>query len=62
MADEKINTDTMRFLTFGNADLPVFREVKQKEWIYYGEKNDEQTNINVDMHYAYRVCVVQSKR
>lgn len=28
------------FLQFANRDLPAFVEVKGKQWIYYGEKND----------------------
>jgi predicted transcriptional regulator len=62
MADEKINTDTMRFLTFGNADLPVFREVKQKEWIYYGEKNDfPYYLIDLYTESAYHKAIIDGK-
>lgn len=39
--DEPINNNnSMSFFKFGNQDLPVFREVKNKDYVYYGEKND----------------------
>lgn len=30
----------IQFLKFDQVPLPTFKEVKGKEWIYYGEKND----------------------
>lgn len=62
MADENINSDTMRFLTFGNSDLPIFREVKSKEWIYYGEKNDfPYYLIDLYTESAYHKAIIDGK-
>lgn len=36
---EKFSPSPM-FLSFANQEIPRFVEVKDKEWIYYGEKND----------------------
>jgi DNA-binding MarR family transcriptional regulator len=30
----------IKFLKFDQVPLPIYKEVKGKEWIYYGEKND----------------------
>ena len=63
MADENINSDTMRFLTFGNSDLPIFREVKSKEWIYYGEKNDfPYYLIDLYTESAYHKAIIDGTR
>jgi len=32
--------DSISLFKFGNQDLPVFREVKNVDWVYYGAKND----------------------
>jgi len=52
----------MRFLTFGNSDLPIFREVKSKEWIYYGEKNDfPYYLIDLYTESAYHKAIIDGK-
>lgn len=38
MADK--NDNSISIFKFGNQDLPVFRELKNKDWIYYGADND----------------------
>ena len=30
----------IKFLKFDQVPLPIYKEVKGKEWVYYGEKND----------------------
>lgn len=58
MAEE----NQINIFKFGNQDLPVFREVKNKDWIYYGTDNDYPYYL-IDLYSecAYHKAVIDGK-
>lgn len=61
--DEPIKKDYIpSFMTFANKDIPTFVEVKGKEWIYYGEKNDfPYYLIDLYTQSAYHKAIIDGK-
>ena len=59
MVEEK---DSVKFFSFANQDLPAFVEVKGKNWIYYGEKNDYPFYL-IDLYTtsAYHKAIIDGK-
>ena len=60
--DELEKPDRISFFNFANQDLPAFVEVKGKDWIYYGEKNDfPYYLIDLYTQSAYHKAIIDGK-